>query len=103
MSKNTDMSGMFYGCSGITDLSVINGWDLSSLTNASMIFRRCSGFTTGNEITINAPLLTNISSGFAEISKATALSIDLNIPKAKSLAGLFSRCRSLTVVYNISN
>ena len=42
MSNLTNASGMFDGCSSLTTLGDLSGWDTSNLTNAQYMFGFCS-------------------------------------------------------------
>ena len=44
-SDVTHMGGMFYGCSGLTSLDLID-WDTSNVTDMSYMFDGCSGLTS---------------------------------------------------------
>ncbi len=69
-SKVTDISYMFFNCSGLVNLEIGN-WDVSNVTNAEFMFNGCSS-------------LTNLEIGNWDVS---------NVTNAKRM---FSYCSSLT-------
>lgn len=40
-SNVKDMEEMFSGCSGLVDLSCLNGWDVSNVENMNDMFKDC--------------------------------------------------------------
>ncbi len=101
-SQVTDMSLMFYDCSGLTSLNV-SGFNTTKVTDMSDMFFNCSGLTSLNVSSFNTENVTNMSSLFAGCNGLTSLNVsDFNTSKVTNMRLMFYDCRKLTSL-NVSN
>ena len=97
-----DMSCMFFGCSGLTELNVSN-FNTSAVTNMKGMFYRCSRLTELNVSNFNTSKVTNIEGMFYGCSGLTELNVsNFNTSAVTDMAGMFESCSSLTSL-NVSN
>jgi len=97
----TNMSGCFYGCTNLTDLSELT--IPNNVTDMSYCFDRCTGLTDLSELTI-PDSVTNMSACFYGCTGLTDLS-ELTIPDSvTNMKDCFRGCTSLsgTVTINAS-
>ena len=101
-SEVTNMSGMFAGCSGLTNLDLSN-FDTSGVTNMYRMFINCYGLTELNISNFNTSNVTNMSGMFSSCSGLTELNIsNFNTSDVTNMYNMFFGCNSLTEL-NISN
>lgn len=101
-SQVTDMSLMFYDCSGLTSLNV-SGFNTTKVTDMSDMFFNCSGLTSLNVSSFNTENVTNMSSLFAGCNGLTSLNLsNFNTAKVTNMSGMFYNCSGLTSL-NLSN
>ena len=73
ISNLTNASGMFDGCSSLTTIGDLSGWNTSSLTNASDMFAVCSKLTTLGDLSgWDTSNLTNAQYMFGFCSRLSA-------------------------------
>ena len=95
-AKVTNMSYMFYNCSGLTSLNVTS-FDTSSVTNMDSMFYNCSGLTTLDVTKFNTPKVTNMSRMFSDCSGLTSLDVtNFNTQKVTDMSQMFKDCSGLT-------
>ena len=106
-SKVTNMSYMFYRCSGLTSLD-LSGFNTSNVTSMSGMFDYCSGLTSldlSNFVTSN---VTDMSYMFLQCSKLTSLDLSgWNASNVRNMNQMFQDCSCLTSLdlsgWNASN
>ena len=92
----TDMSYMFYGCSGLTSLDV-SGFNTANVTNMSYMFEGCSGLTSLDVAGFNTVNVTNMFALFSGCSGLTSLDVsNFNTAKVRQMQAMFARCSGLT-------
>ena len=102
ISKITNMSLMFYDCSGLTNLDVSN-WNTSKVTDMSNMFYDCSGLTNLNVSNFDTSNVTDMSDMFNHCSKLTNLDVsNWNTSKVTDMSYMFHGCSGLTNL-NVSN
>ena len=98
-SKVTNMSEMFLGLSGLTNLDVSN-WDTSKVTNMSEIFREVRSLTNLDVSKWNTAKVTDMSSMFAVfdgLSHLTNLNVsNWNTSNVTNIQDMFAGTTSLT-------
>ena len=95
----TDMSYMFYNCSGLTSLDV-SKFNTAEVTNMGSMFEDCSGLTSLNLSSFNTVKVTNMNFMFYECSKLTSLNLSsFNTAKVENMSYMFSYCSGLTTIY----
>ena len=96
-SNVTDMSYMFYGCSGLTSLDV-SGFDTSNVTNMNGMFQNCRGLTSLDIGEWNASKVENMYETFRKCSSIT----ELNLSGFTNVNDWGSFCRDCTNLVNIT-
>ena len=94
-SNVTDMGGLFYSCSNLTTIPLI---DTSSATNASYMFSNCRSLTTIPPIDMSKA--RTVSYMFYKCGKLTAIP-SLNTSSVQNMSYMFSGCTNLTTVEGI--
>lgn len=91
-SQIVDMSGMFFGCSGLTSLDVSN-FDTSKVTDMFNMFNGCSKLTPLNVSNFNTSNVTDMSHMFAGCSDLTSLDLsNFDTSKVTDIGGMFYHC-----------
>ena len=106
-SNVTDMSIMFYGCSGLTSLDVSN-FDTSNVTDMSYMFDNCSSLESLDLRNFNTSKVNNMSLMFTNCRSLTSLDLsNFDTSKVTDMSSVFSGCVSLTYLdlsgWNTSN
>ena len=97
-----DMGGMFYGCSGLKELNVSN-FNTSSVTNMGHMFYGCSGLKELNVFNFNTSKVTDMGDMFFGCSDLTSLNVSsFNTSKVTDMGWMFSGCSGLKEL-NVSN
>ena len=95
-SNVTDISKMFYSCSGLTSLDV-SGFNTSKVTSMSDMFSGCSKLTSLDVSGFDTSKVGNMDGMFSNCSKLTSLDVsDFNTSSVWGMSSMFSGCRSLT-------
>ena len=98
-SNVTNMSLMFFGCSGLTNFDV-SGFNTANVTDMSGMFAECSGLTSLDVSGFNTANVTDMSDMFAGCSSLTSLDLsDFNTTNVKYMNSMFDGCSSLTKIY----
>ena len=98
----TDMSWMFYSCSGLTSLNLSN-FNTSNVTNISCMFYGCSSLTSLNLSNFNTANVTGMGDMFRDCSNLTSLNLsNFNTSNVTNMGAMFHGCSSLTSL-NLSN
>ena len=95
-SQVTNMSEMFLGCSGLTDLDV-SGFDTSQVTDMYDMFSNCSGLTDLDVSGFDTSKVTNMDGmfyGCENLKELDASGFDTS--KVTNMDGMFTLCRGLT-------
>ena len=101
-SAVTDMSAMFFRCSGLKELNVSN-FNTSKVTDMSAMFSDCSGLTSLNLSNFNTSAVTNMGRMFSGCSGLKELNVsNFNTSAVKNMSWMFSHCSGLKEL-NISN
>ena len=94
-SSTTDMSCMFYGCSGLFDLDVSN-LDTSKVTNMYQMFYNCASITKFDLLNWDTSNVTNMSSMFEGCSSLTLIVSYMDTSKVTTMERMFMGCMSYT-------
>ena len=95
-SEVKDMSGMFYGCSGLTSLDVKN-FNTQNVTNMGGIFSRCSGLISLDVKNFNTQNVTDMWAMFSGCSGLTSLDVkNFYTQNVTDMWAMFSGCSGLT-------
>lgn len=93
---NANSGGMFYGCSKLTDLTGLAGWDVSNVTNMRTMFTDCSSLTDLSPLAKwNVSNVTNMSYMFMNCPDLTAIKV-WNVSNVTDITAMFYNCSSLT-------
>ena len=95
-SEVKDMSGMFYGCSGLTSLD-LSHFNTQNVTKMSGMFYGCSGLTSLDLSHFNTQNVTNMSWTFDGCSGLTSLDLShFNTQNVTNMSWMFYGCSGLT-------
>ena len=95
-SNITNMSNMFYKCSGLTSLD-LSGWDTSKVTDMSQMFYGCSGLTSLDVSNFDTSKVTNMNNMFYYCRNLTSLDLSsFDTSNVTNMNSLFYYCGSLT-------
>ena len=106
MKNVTDISFMFYGCSSIEAMPDISNWDTSKVTDIESIFSYCQKIRYLPDISKwKTDNVTNMSYIFYECSALLSIPniSKWNTSKVSQLNSIFSRCSSINSLPDISN
>ena len=95
-TKNvTNMSRMFYGCSGLTSIDVSN-FDTQNVTYMSGMFSGCSGLTSIDVSNFDTKNVTNMLGMFNGCSAVTSLDLSkFDTQNVKDMGNMFGQCTGL--------
>ncbi len=95
-SKVRRMSGMFDGCSSLTDLDLSN-FNTSNVTSMFMMFNDCSNLTALNVSSFNTINVIDMSYVFNRCKSLTTLDLgNFDTSNVTNMSSMFSWCSSLT-------
>lgn len=101
-STVTNMSGLFEGCSGLTELD-ISGIDTSKVTNMSYMFSGCSRLTSLGVSGFDTSKVTDMDYMFCDCSGLTELSLsNFNTSNVNYMRSVFNGCSGLRML-DLSN
>ena len=101
-SAVTDMSAMFFRCSGLTSLNLSN-FNTSAVTNMGWMFEGCSSLTSLNVSNFNTSKVTNMSEMFEGCSSLKELNVsNFNTSAVTNMGQMFYGCSGLKEL-NVSN
>ena len=105
VSQTTNMMVMFSGCSSLTDLSSLAGWDTSKVTNMVNMFSSLSRITDLSSISgWNTSSVTNMGGMFAGLTTPIALDLSSwDTSKVTSMGHMFSNSSGISTVGDLSN
>ena len=96
-SNVTDMSHMFYKCSGLTSLDITKTMNTSNVTNMSWMFEYCDRLTSLDLSSFNTSNVTDMSYMFWDCYSLTSLDVsNWNTSKVTTMYWMFSDCSALT-------
>ena len=96
VSNVTDMSTMFYNCSGLTSLDLSN-WNTSNVTNMGAMFYICGNLTNIDVSNWNTSNVTDMSKMFSGCTKLTSLDLSTwDTNKVTNMGTMFNNCLGLT-------
>ena len=106
-SNVTSMSGMFHYCSGLTSLDLSN-FVTSNVTDMSYMFNSCSGLTSLDLSGWNTSNVTDMNQMFQDCSRLTSLDLSgWNASNVRNMNQMFYYCIGLTSLdlsgWNTSN
>ena len=94
-SKVTNMSAMFYNCSGLTKLD-LSKFDTSNVTNMDAMFVDCHALTKLNVSSFDTSNVTNMNSMFWECEVLEELNISsFDTGNVTNMHGMFHACSGL--------
>ena len=92
----TDMSGMFVGCSSLTNLDV-SGFITNNVSDMHLMFSTCSSLTSLNVRNFKTDIVTDMSNMFVGCSSLTNLDVThFNTQNVTNMNGMFWGCSGLT-------
>lgn len=92
----TDMSGMFWGCSSLSNLDV-SGFNTANVVFMGGMFEDCSSLTSLDVSGFNTSSVIDIGQMFYKCSSLTSLDVSgFNTEKACDMVNMFYGCSSLT-------
>ena len=95
-SNVTNMNGMFYGCSTLTNIDV-SSFNTSKVTDMSNMFRGCSELLTINLSGLDTSNVTNMNSMFFECGKLTDINLnEIDTINVTNMGSMFYGCSTLT-------
>ena len=95
-SEVKDMSGMFYGCSGLTSLD-LSHFNTQNVTKMSGMFYGCSGLTSLDLSHFNTQNVTNMSWTFDGCSGLSSLDLShFNTQNVTNMIQMFYGCSGLS-------
>ena len=95
-SKVKNMWGMFGGCSGLTELDV-SGFDTANVIDMANMFAICSGLTELDLSGFNTANVTNMGNMFDFCGGLSLLDISgFDTSKVTDMGAMFQKCSSLT-------
>ena len=98
-SNVKDMEQMFDGCSGLTSLDVSN-FDTSNVTDMFAMFRQCSNLTSLDVSKFNTSNVTSMFAMFRHCSGLTSLDVsNFDTSNVTSMRYMFFDCSRLTTIY----
>ena len=103
----TDMTAMFSGCEGLTNIDV-SGFNTSNVTNMSSMFNQCSSLTSLDVSGFNTSNVTNMNTMFGGCHGLTSLDVSgFNTSNVTNMSDMFNSCSGLTSLdvsgFNTSN
>ena len=94
-SQVTNMTWMFYGCSGLTSLDLSN-FNTSQVTNMTWMFDGCSGLTSLDLSNFNTSQVTIFVGMFKGCENLTRLDLsNFNTSQATDFGSMFEGCKNL--------
>ena len=101
-SEVTDMSGMFLGCSSLTEID-FSHFDTSQVTNMNGMFMECSSLTALDLSSFNTAKVTNMGAMFSDCSSLTTLDLStFDTSKVTDMSYMFMVCSNL-ITLNLSH
>ena len=95
-SEVKDMSGMFYGCSGLTSLD-LSRFNTQNVTDMRAMFYGCSGLTSLDLKNFNTQNVTDMQAMFHGCYGLTSLDVkNFNTQNVTNMVEMFSSCYGLT-------
>ena len=97
-SQVTDMSGMFLGCSSLTEID-LSHFDTSQVTNMNGMFMECSSLTALDLASFDTSKVTNMGAMFKDCKGLTTLDLSHFDPaKVTDMSYMFMGCSNLTTL-----
>jgi surface protein len=98
-SNITNMSYMFQGCVGLTELD-LSSFDTSNVTTMQAMFQGCIGLTSVDVNSFDTSNVTNMSTMFLNCSSLSTLDLSsFDMSNVSDMGGMFAESSSLTTVY----
>lgn len=95
----TNMDEMFYGCASLTSLD-LNGFITTRLENMSRMFKNCYSLESINLSSFNTARVTNMQELFYGCSGLTTLDLsNFNTAKVANMCMMFNGCSELVTIY----
>ena len=102
-SNVTSMSGMFYGCRGLTELDVTH-FDTSKVSSMSGMFSQCGGLTELDVTNFDTSNVTNMTSMFRECFALTDLDVtNFDTSNVTNMSSMFWNCSGLKSKLDVTN
>ena len=94
-SNVTDMSNMFYGCSGLNSIN-LDSFNTTKVTDMSNMFYGCSGLNSINLSSFNTTKVTDMSMMFQDCSALTSIDLSsFNTKNVTNMIQMFWKCTNL--------
>ena len=95
----TNMSGMFWGCSGLTSLD-LSSFNTAKVTDMNSMFNGCSDLTSLDVSSFNTAKVTNMSCMFGNCTGLKSLDVSkFNTAEVTDMRFMFNGCSGLTTIY----
>ena len=95
-SEVTDMSYMFYGCSRLSSLDLLN-FNTANVANMSHMFSGCSRLSSLDLSGFNTEKVTDMTAMFSDCARLITLDLsNFNTYNVKSMYNMFSGCSGLS-------
>ena len=105
VSQTTNMMLMFSGCSSLTDLSSLAGWDTSQVTDMGNMFSSLSHITDLSSISgWNTSSVTNMGGMLAGLTTPIALDLsNWDTSQVTDMGNMFSSSSGISTIGDLSN
>ena len=96
-SNVTSMYNMFSSCSGLTSITFGDNFDTSNVTSMNRMFDYCNNLTSLDVTLFNTSNVTNMSAMFFNCNSLTSLDVTLfDTSNVSNMGHMFNSCESLT-------
>ena len=106
VSEVTNMSGMFYGCSSLTNLTPLANWDVSNVTSMYYMFAGCSSLRDLNALAnwevSSVESMGNMFDGCSNLTDLSPLAV-WDVSNVANMSGMFYGCSNLTDLSALTN
>ena len=105
VSNVTNMYCMFSGCSNLTNLSALEGWNVSNVTDMSSMFNSCSSLTDLAPLeSWNVSNVSSMSSMFSVCASLTDLSslASWDVSNVTNMSSMFYQCPNLADISSLA-
>ena len=90
----------FSGCSNLTTITAINNLKTDNVTDMSSMFIGCSGLTNLDVSKFNTANVTSMRNMFSECSSLTSLDVsNFNTSNVTDMSSMFSYCSAMKTIY----
>ncbi|HCW2669465.1 TPA: BspA family leucine-rich repeat surface protein, partial [Enterococcus faecalis] len=103
LNNVSDLSWLFFGCTGLTSLTLNNFSSIPLLTNTSKMFQNCTNISNLDLNNFDTSKVENMSSMFNNCKSLTNLNLNsFNTENVTNMGYMFANCSNLTKL-NLQN